>query len=51
MEADENLQYLSTMTTWFQDLSYATDTPDIIAQFAPLLHALFLVWQYSRYGN
>eukprot|EP00795_Rhopilema_esculentum_P016198 gene16198-7569_t len=48
-EADENLQFLSTMTHWFESLSYSILASDMMPNFAPLMHTLFLVWQHSRF--
>eukprot|EP00794_Sanderia_malayensis_P011161 gene11161-12333_t len=49
MEADENLQFLSTVSFWFQALSSTSEPSDLIPNFAPLMHTLFLIWQHSRY--
>ncbi|EDO43528.1 predicted protein [Nematostella vectensis] len=48
-EANDNLQFLSTLLPWFEKLHYTTNSREMVAIFAPLMHTLYLVWAYSRY--
>ncbi|XP_039611018.1 dynein beta chain, flagellar outer arm-like [Polypterus senegalus] len=48
-QAEENLQYLSTLLRWCEPLKLADSVSEILKYFPPLLHTLFLIWMHSSY--
>ena len=48
-ETEENLKFLKTMLSWFEQLHENLDPKELANLFPPLTHTLLLVWQYSRF--
>jgi dynein heavy chain len=49
LEAEENIQFLKTLAPWIKQLNSPFDPLHMIGVLPPLLNALSLVWQHSRY--
>ena len=47
LDTRENLQFLSTLQNWFEELHVCLNPSRLLKLFPPLIHTLFLVWQHS----
>ena len=47
LDTKENLQFLSTLQNWFEELHVCLNPSRLLKLFPPLIHTLFLVWQHS----
>ena len=51
LEANNNVKFLRTLTSWFQDLNSVDDLQELHALYKPMMHITLLIWKNSKHYN
>ena len=51
LEANDNLKYLRTLSSWIQKLNDQDDFSGLIGLFKPIVHIILLIWKNSKFYN